>query len=160
MKVSRTWLQKYFAADLPSVEELAELLTFHAFEIEEAHGDLLDVKILPDRAAYALSHRGIAKEVAALVGQPVKEDPLRMPLPEFPTASALSVSIEDGHECFRYMGAIVRGVSVGPSPAWLKEALEAVGQRSINNVVDATNYARWDRPLEEREPIAWEDAVR
>ncbi|HYD92862.1 MAG TPA: phenylalanine--tRNA ligase subunit beta [Candidatus Paceibacterota bacterium] len=140
MKVSRTWLQKYFAADLPSVEELAELLTFHAFEIEEAHGDLLDVKILPDRAAYALSHRGIAKEVAALVGQPVKEDPLRMPLPEFPTASALSVSIEDGHECFRYMGAIVRGVSVGPSPAWLKEALEAVGQRSINNVVDATNY--------------------
>lgn len=140
MKISRTWLQKYFKNDLPSVEELSELLTFHAFEIEEAEGDLLDVKVLPDRAAYALSHRGIAKEVAAVTGQPLEKDPLREALPEFSQNEALSVRIEDEHQCFRYMGAVVRGVKVGPSPAWLKEALESVGQRSINNVVDATNY--------------------
>jgi phenylalanyl-tRNA synthetase beta chain len=58
----------------------------------------------------------------------------------FPATDSLSVSIENPQKCLRYMGALVKGVKVGPSPAWLKEALEAVGQRSINNVVDATNF--------------------
>ncbi len=140
MKVSLKWLGKYFDAPLPSAEKLADTLTFHAFEIEEASGDLLDVKVLPNRAADCLSHRGIATEISAILTLPLKEDPLRAPLPEFPATESLAVEIEDSKKCLRYMGAVVRGVKVGPSPAWLKEALEAVGQRSINNVVDATNY--------------------
>ena len=140
MKISRAWLQTYFDKTLPSAEELGDALTFHSFEIEEAHGDLLDVKVLPDRAADSLSHRGVAREVAAVLDLPLKQDPLRAALPGFPGADSLSVSIEDPAKCLRYMGALVKGVKVGPPPAWLKEALEAVGQRSINNVVDATNY--------------------
>ncbi len=140
MKTSRAWLQTYFDKTLPSVEELAEQLTFHSFEIEEAEGDLLDVKVLPDRAADALSHRGVAREISAVLDFPLQSDPLRESLPDFPATDSLSVSIENPQKCLRYRGALVKGVKVGPSPAWLKEALESVGQRSINNVVDATNY--------------------
>ena len=50
------------------------------------------------------------------------------------------VLIEDGDACPRYLGAVIRGVRVGPSPDWLRERVEAVGGRSINNVVDVTNY--------------------
>lgn len=145
MKVSRTWLQKYFDTELPSVEELSNKLTFHAFEIEEMEGDMLDVKVLPDRATYALSHLGIAREVGAILGLRLKDDPLRASLPETPVQhSHLQVTIQDTARCTRYAGTLIKGVKVGPSPAWLKEALESVGSRSINNVVDATNYAMLD----------------
>lgn len=140
MKVSRAWLQNYFDTELPSTEAIADALTFHAVEIEEIEGDMLDVKILPDRAAYMLSHRGVALEIAASLNLPLKEDPLKTEIPAYPSADRLTVSVEDAALCPRYMAALVEGVQVGPSPAWLKDALMAVGQRSINNVVDATNY--------------------
>ncbi|MGE5540720.1 MAG: phenylalanine--tRNA ligase subunit beta [Bacillota bacterium] len=140
MKTSRAWLNTFFDSELPDQETLATALTFHAAEIEEVEGDVLDVKVLPDRAAYMLSHRGVAFELSACLGRPMAKDPLREPVPESPTTDTLAVSIEDPEKCNRYMGAVVKGVKVGPSPAWLKEALESVGQRSINNIVDATNY--------------------
>ena len=140
MKVSLPWLGTFFATSLPSSSEIAEQLTFHAFEIEDAAGDMLDVKVLPNRAADCLSHRGIAKELSAILGRPLTADPLRSPTPAAQATSSLAVEIEDSQQCRRYMGALVKGVTVGPSPAWLVKALESVGQRSINNVVDATNY--------------------
>lgn len=138
MKVSRAWLQKHFKDELPSTAELADALTFHAFEIESFDEDMLDVKVLPDRAGYALSHRGIAYELSAILGVPMSYDPLSSPLPLPEVTDEIVLSI-DTPKVFRHMGALVRGVKVGPSPAWLREALESVGQRSINNVVDATN---------------------
>lgn len=144
MKTSRAWLQTYFDTTLPDTDALADALTFHAAEIEEAEGDLLDVKVLPDRAAYMLSHRGVAKEIAAVLDLPLARDPLAEPLPDYPSAGRLSVSLDEGGKAARYIGALVTGVKVGPSPTWLKEALEAAGQRSINNVVDATNYVMLD----------------
>jgi phenylalanyl-tRNA synthetase beta chain len=141
MKISLKWLQTYFDEPLPSAEEIADAYTFHAFEIDEMQGDMLDVKVLPNRAADCLSHRGLAKELSAILDIPLKTDPLRDPLESMDIVSPyLKVEIEDPKKCLRYMGAVVKGVKVGPSPSWLKEALEAVGQRSINNVVDATNY--------------------
>ncbi len=140
MKVSRHWLQNFFDTPLPSAKDIDTALTFHAFEIEEREDDLIDVNVLPNRAGDSLCHRGIAKEISAILDVPFSSDPLRQPIPTYEKSSALSVTIENPLECLRYMGAIVRGVKVGPSPAWLKEALESVGQRSINNVVDATNY--------------------
>lgn len=140
MKVSKAWLQKYFEKELPDTETLSDALTFHAAEIEEATSDMLDVKVLPDRAAYLMSHRGVALEVGAALEIPLKSDPLREELSVFPGTDELSVSLDDEGKCTRYMGALVKGVTVGPSPAWLTEALESVGQRSINNVVDATNF--------------------
>ena len=134
MKVSRTWLQRYFDTPLPSIEVLAERLTFHAFEIEEVTGDIMDVKVLPDRAAYALSHRGIASEISAILDLPMAHDPLRAELPVFQKGEGLSVSLDSEKGCDRYIGALVRGVTVGPSPEWLVELLASVGQRSINNI--------------------------
>ncbi len=144
MKVSLKWLQTYIDAPLPDPEVVADAFTFHAFEIDERDGDLLDVKVLPNRAADCLSHRGLAKELSAILDVPLAKDPLRTAMPAVAPADALMVEIEDPKKCLRYMGALVKGVKVGPSPLWLTEALEAVGQRSINNVVDATNYVMLD----------------
>lgn len=138
MKVSRTWLQKHFAEPLPDTAQLAELFTFHAFEVEGHDEDMIDLKVLPDRAGYALSHRGIAAELSAILGIPMSYDQFAEALPSYPSGEGLALTL-DGAFVSRHIGAIVRGVAVGPSPAWLSEALASVGQRSINNVVDATN---------------------
>lgn len=143
MKVSRLWLQRYFASELPSVEALGDALTFHAFEIEGIEGEVLDVKVLPDRAGYALSHRGIAKEISAILSIPLKSDPLRTVLPEWQTTSKLVVKT-DVNYVLRHTGALMTGVTVGQSPQWLVDTLASVGQRSINNIVDATNFIMLD----------------
>lgn len=144
MKISRAWLQTYFDTPLPEAKVIEDALTFHSFEIEESvplpSDTMIDVKVLPNRAADCLSHLGIAKELSAILQIPLKNDPLRTTLPPYPVSKKLSVSVDDPMLCDRYIGAVVEGVKVGPSPAWLKTALEAVGARSINNVVDATNY--------------------
>ncbi len=148
MKISREWLQKYFQAPLPPVEKLADALTFHAFEIDGmdkvGDDDVLDVKITPNRGHDALSHRGIAKEISAILNIPLASDPLKE-VPNFdPTTDQVSVIIEDTELCPRYIAGYIKGIKVGPSPVWLKERLEAVGQRSINNVVDATNFVMFN----------------
>ncbi len=147
MKISRKWLQTYFDTELPSTEEIVDALTFHVAEIEsvekivnQSRDEVLDVKVLPDRAAYLFCHRGVAKEISAILDVPMRNDPLREPLHEYPKTNKLAIKIQDSQKCPRYIGALVRGIKVAPSPTWLKEALESVGQRSINNVVDATNY--------------------
>lgn len=141
MKISRQWLQYYFDEPLPSMEVIGDMLTFHAFEVEEIEVDSMDVKVLPNRASDCLCHRGIAKELSAILDVSLKHDPLVDPLVEWQGMNAsLTVHIENPQKCLRYMGALMKGVTVGPSPTWLREALEEVGQRSINNIVDATNY--------------------
>jgi phenylalanyl-tRNA synthetase beta chain len=139
MKTSPKWLQSFFDQPLPSAEEIGDALTFHSCEIEEITPNYIDVNVLPDRAGYCLCHRGIAYELSAILKMEMN-DPLRVPLSEFKSTDALTIEIENLEKCSRYIGALVRGVKVGPSPDWLREALESVGQRSINNVVDATNY--------------------
>ncbi len=139
MKVSRTWLQTFFDQPLPSAEALSDALTFHVFEIEEQEGELLDVNVLPDRAAYGLSHRGMAYELSAILGIPLKSDPLKTPYELAPVSKTLSADV-GATATNRYIAAHIQGVSVGPSPKWLADALASVGQRSINNIVDATNY--------------------
>lgn len=144
MKVSHNWLQTFFKDTLPSAEKLADLFTFHSFEVEgvEQVGDdfVIDVDILPNRSSDCLSHRGIAREVATLLSIPLTDDPLRLPLPAWTEPSNLSVTVENSAHCPRYMVAEMRGVKVGPSPEWLQKALTTLGQKSINNVVDATNF--------------------
>jgi phenylalanyl-tRNA synthetase beta subunit len=144
MKVSRAWLQTFFEKPLPEVSELERILTFGAFEIEgtEAVGEdtVLDVKVLPNRAHDCLCHRGIAKEFSVLCNIPLSRDPLSGPVPSFEKNGVLHVSVEKENACPVYQAALMKGITVGPSPKWLKERLETLGQRSINNVVDATNF--------------------
>lgn len=149
MKVSRQWLQNFFDAPLPSTGELCDALTFHVFEIDGVErvgeDDVLDVKVTANRGHDCLSHRGIAKELSAILKLPL--NPGRDPFAKKPdltrVASEVSVSVESPL-CKRYIAGYVKGVKVGPSPEWLKTSLEAIGQRSINNVVDATNLVMFN----------------
>ncbi len=146
MLISRNWLQAYFKEELPSAEKLAELFTFHAFEVEGVdkteNDEILDLKILPDRAHYALSHLGIAREVSAITGMKMQREKI-FPVPAS-KINKLSISITDNELCRRYMGRRANGVDVVESPAWLKERLESIGARSINSIVDATNFVMFD----------------
>lgn len=108
----------------------------------------LDVEVTPNRGDL-LSHVGIAREVApgghsSLVLPPIPGSRRqRLTLVSDPAAAMVSgatVRIEAPELCSRYLGAVVRGVQVGPSPGWLQARLRAAGSRPINNVVDATNY--------------------
>jgi phenylalanyl-tRNA synthetase beta chain len=146
MIVSYKWLVEYLGLTAPTREDVESLLTFHSFEIEGSHavGDdvAIDIKVLPNRGSDCLSHRGIAREIASLTGTPLAFDPLSVS-PTLPQTNAISISITDTHACPRFSAALVEGVTVGESPAWLVERLRTLGQRSINNVVDATNYVMY-----------------
>ncbi|MDO8561809.1 MAG: phenylalanine--tRNA ligase subunit beta [bacterium] len=153
MKISHNWLQEFFSAPLPDAQALSDALTVHAFEIESLStyevdrgtGDtILDVKVTPNRGHDCLSHRGIAKEISAILNIPMKADPLREPVSLAPKYTDISVHIDDGNLCRRYIVCYIRGVKVGPSPDWLKGFLEAIGQRSINNIVDAANFVMFN----------------
>ncbi|MEI6713391.1 MAG: phenylalanine--tRNA ligase subunit beta [Verrucomicrobiota bacterium] len=99
------------------------------------HGDtVLDLEITPNRADL-LSHEGIAREVAALTGRVSKLTQVFTP----ETASGEPVAVETS-ACSFYSARALENVQVGPSPEWLKSRLESLGLRSINNVVDVTNW--------------------
>jgi phenylalanyl-tRNA synthetase beta chain len=97
-----------------------------------------------------LGHKGVARELSASYGVPFRLPPIPSPgLTDVPgvrrvgnsvKTGGVRAAIEDPAGCPRFLGAVLRGVKVGPSPAWLARRLEAVGARAINNVVDATNY--------------------
>ena len=146
MKTSRQWLQSFFDKELPDAQMLADALTFHAFEIESVKGDVLDVKVTPNRGHDCLSHRGIAKELSAILNIPLTHDSLRgmIELELAADTASVYISIENPELCRRYIAGYIKSVKVGPSPDWLRERLEAIGQKSINNVVDATNYVMFD----------------
>ncbi len=148
MKVSKNWLQNFFESQLPNAEELSDALTFHAFEIDgvvQVNGDtILDVKVTPNRGHDCLSHRGIAKELSAILKLPIKNDPFALQFDISKPTDKVTVTIADPNLCKRYIAGYVTGVKVGPSPVWLRASLEAIGQRSINNVVDATNLVMFN----------------
>jgi phenylalanyl-tRNA synthetase beta chain len=100
---------------------------------------VFDVEVTPNRPDW-LSVIGIAREISVLSGNPLM-------LPEFSineeaesADSITSVKVEAPDLCGRYAARVIRGVKIGPSPAWLRQMLERVGMRSFNNIVDVTNY--------------------
>lgn len=147
MKASFNWLQSFFDKKLPKPEKLAELLTLRSFEVEnleKKNGDcLLNIDVLPNRKHDCLSHIGIAREIAAITKSKLKNpDNKRIFKSESPESRIkLEIKIQEPKLCRRYIGTTIQGVKVGSSPEWLKKRLEIFGQKSINNVVDAANYA-------------------
>jgi phenylalanyl-tRNA synthetase beta chain len=106
------------------------------------------VDVTPNRPDL-LSHLGLAREIAAATGGRAELPTLDGASAAVPTlvramsegvSGGIRVRLEDPEGCLRYAGVLIRGVTVGPSPAWLVQRLSAVGSRSINNVVDVTNY--------------------
>lgn len=146
MKYSYNWL-KWYVPDAPEAEKLSELITYHLFEVESldklADGDsILDIKILPNRAHDLLSHQGLAKEISSLLQIPFVDPTPKYKVPPS-NKTDLQIKIES-ENCRRYMGRVVRNVKVGPSPDWVMQHLASIGQRSINNMVDAANIVMFD----------------
>jgi phenylalanyl-tRNA synthetase beta chain len=150
MLISVRWLSEYLDGGAPSVEALEDAFTRAGFPIESREelpsGDtVLDVEVTSNRGD-CLCHVGLAREAAAALGVALKApaapfDPMTGPAGAGETASdACTIDNTVPHECPRFTARIMRGVTVGPSPDWLRTRLEAIGVKSINNLVDLSNY--------------------
>lgn len=143
MRILLSWLKEFVSLSL-SPAELAQVLTMAGLEVDHYEIDsdgetLFDISLTPN-LSHCGSVWGVARELSALTGEPF----------HFPTAALqkegesieknLSVEVGDQTACPRYACRILKNVQVGPSPDWLKERLEKSGVRSVNNIVDATNY--------------------
>ncbi len=143
MLISYNWLKSYIPK-LPKPEKISSIITSHICEVdgveEKGSDTIFDLSILPDRAHDLLSHQGVARELASLL-----ELEFKLPVYKIPkeVKSNLKIKIETD-KCRRYMGRIIRNVKVGPSREWMVSYLESIGQRSINNIVDATNIVMFD----------------
>ncbi|MEO0511660.1 MAG: phenylalanine--tRNA ligase subunit beta [Planctomycetota bacterium] len=156
MQISLAWLNRFL--DQPvDAEEAERLLTFAGFPLDAndevalpsgATDRRFDVEVTSNRGD-VLSHVGCAREIAAAPDPSVRRS-LVLPEPgpitrcETPAAEALTLQNDAPGACPLFTAHVVRGVRVGPSPAWLVDLLESVGQRSINNVVDVTNFITFE----------------
>src|SRR5690606_6712958 len=145
MKISMEWLGQYLAAEV-SGEAAGDALTNAGLPVEQIDrvGDdtVIDVEVTSNRGD-CLSHVGVARELGALLGCGVKP----LPIGDEPGAgdtAPVSVRIDAPDYCGYYGARLIRNVKVGPSPGWMRRRLEAVGLRSINNVVDVTNYVMYE----------------
>jgi phenylalanyl-tRNA synthetase beta chain len=142
MIVSWEWLREYVALDVP-VEEFLGRLTMAGLNIESQKpvGDdrAINVEVTSNRPD-CLGHIGVAREAAVLFGRTLKVPEANPKTSTAKTVDMTSVAIECPELCPQYFARVIRGVKVGPSPAWLRKRLETIGLASINNVVDVTNY--------------------
>ncbi len=159
MRIPYNWLQDYLQADI-EIERLCHLLTMGGLEVEEvrdwtatdgeATDQILMTAVTPNRGDL-LSMIGVARHAAALSRtdfvDPVTSFPeIDNPVTDREKASIgpVTVEIADSVGCLRYSALLIEDVEVGPSPDWLRYRMEAAGIRSINNVVDCTNYVVWE----------------
>lgn len=150
MNISYNWLKDLIDLDL-SAKETAAALTRVGLAVESIHpfkdDFVLDIDLTSNRPD-CLSHLGVARELSVSTGKPVAAGPQKGSSPAdpveavpFPALLAPEVvRIENPDLCHRFTARIIKGVTIGPSPQWLVDRLEAIGERSINNVADITNY--------------------
>ena len=147
MKVLKSWLQDHIVETLPSDEKITEAFVFKSSEVEGVEkvkvdgkdDPVFDLKVLPDRAHYMLSHRGVAYDLCAILGLTLKEQDITLPK----TGENIIVNI-NSDICRRNTATLITNIKNSKSPQWLKDRLEAIGGRSINAIVDATNYSTFD----------------
>lgn len=146
MKVVYNWLKEFIELKAPP-DDLRTRLSLAGVAVdsieETAAGPVLDAEITANRPD-CLGHLGIAREVAAIYRSALK--PLLPKLKESSdkASDAVQVEIEAPDLCGRFTARVLRGVKVQPSPEWLRQRLEAIGEKSINNVVDVTNYVMFE----------------
>jgi phenylalanyl-tRNA synthetase beta chain len=143
MKISLNWLRDYVETDLKA-QQITEILSDVGLPCEGiehlADDAVIDVEVTSNRGD-CLSHLGVARELAAATGKQLRLPEIRFEEMERPASEFVQVEIREPDWCRRYTARIIEGVKIGPSPDWMVKRLEAVGMRSVNNVVDATNYA-------------------
>ncbi|MEP7339399.1 MAG: phenylalanine--tRNA ligase subunit beta [Acidobacteriota bacterium] len=149
MKISYNWLKEFVDLDL-SPRDLAEKLTMVGLAVDavEEHpaGNgadfVLDIDLTSNRPD-CLSHLGVAREAAAISGESLQLPAVvtgRLADGTVKASDVASVEILSPDLCPRYTARVIKGVKIGPSPEWLIQRLEVMGQRSVNNVADITNY--------------------
>jgi phenylalanyl-tRNA synthetase beta chain len=141
MDISYNWLKDLVEISLPPAA-LAQKLTDAGLAVEgvHAHGDdfIFDIDLTSNRGD-CLSHLGIAREISVIADSRLRIADLSEDS-KFRTQESGLVTVEDADLCHRFTARVIRGVQIGPSPDWLVKRLEAVGERSINNVADITNF--------------------
>ncbi|MCH8987168.1 phenylalanine--tRNA ligase subunit beta, partial [Patescibacteria group bacterium] len=144
MLYSANWLQEYISAKLPKPEKLADVLSLHAFEVEEIKkykkDTVFTIDVLPNRAHDCLNHIGIAREIAAIQGKTIKLPRAKKIVTQKGTLKPITTKMESSALVPRYAALVIEGVKIGKSPKKVQEYLDAVGVKSINNIVDLTNF--------------------
>ncbi len=148
MKFTYNWLKDFVDVKLPP-QKLADKLTMAGIEVvslEERDGDcIFEIEITSNRPDW-LSVIGIAREVAAITNSKLKVTSHKSQVTSHKQKHAtcdmrpLSIKVENKNDCPLYTAKIIKGVKVGPAPEWMRKRLELIGCRSVNNVVDITNY--------------------
>ncbi len=149
MLVSWEWLTQYVKLDVKP-DELATRFAMSGLNHESTtfvEGDpVIDLEVTSNRGD-CLGHIGVAREASVLLNQALiipKPTIAKEQLLAEPIASLLAIENQFVEGCPRYTGRIIRGVKVGPSPDWLRRRLNAIGLKSVNNVVDVTNYVMFE----------------
>jgi phenylalanyl-tRNA synthetase beta chain len=146
VKLSLAWLRDHLDGDTPA-GELARRLTEVGMNVElrepAPSDEVWDVDITSNRPD-AMNHRGMAREAATAGCGHLRPLEVRVIEGGVDASELAALEVEDTQGCPRYCARVIRGVKVGPSPAWLGERLTRCGIRPINNVVDATNYVLLD----------------
>ena len=148
MKFTLNWLKEFISIDLPP-ERIADLLTTAGLEVESTNSVtepntgsedwVFEISVTPNRGD-CLSIIGLARELSAHTGAVVQPVGARNDPPVVDNVRGLTIDLPQPDACPRYSARIIEGVSTGASPGRIGFRLEACGIRSINNVVDATNY--------------------
>ena len=142
MNVSFNWLKELIDVDIP-VDEVAMRLTNVGLAVEGIHplndDFILDVDLTSNRPD-CLSHLGVARELSVITGKPLRLTDATATIPVPAALAGSIVKIEAPDVCHRFTARIIKNVKVEPSPKRLVERLESIGERSINNVADVTNY--------------------
>lgn len=146
MKIVYNWLKEFVdvtaaPADLRARLSLAGI-AIDSIE-DSAAGPVLDAEITANRPD-CLGHYGMAREVAAIYRLAVKPVQPKLKEAAEKAASVTRVEVLSPDLCGRYTARVLGGVKIQPSPDWLRQRLEAIGQNSINNVVDITNYVMFE----------------
>src|SRR5437660_5984855 len=142
MRISLNWLREFvkIAAEPDKLKDDLKGLGLGAESVSAAGADwIFELEIRTNRPD-CLSHYGVARELSTLYRKPLKRHDVTLNESGASAESEVSIEIQDPDLCARYCGRVLRNVEVKPSPEWLRNRLETVGVRSINNVADATNY--------------------
>ena len=146
MIVSTRWLADYVSLPV-STDELVERLLLSGLNHESTRAvgadTAVEIEVTSNRPD-CLGHIGVAREAAVLFARPLHIPDPRPPEGPDAARDAVAVEIIAGDICPCYTARVLRGVRVGPSPAWLVERLATVGVASVNNVVDVTNYVMFE----------------
>jgi phenylalanyl-tRNA synthetase beta chain len=146
MLFSYEWLCRYVdpGADVSRVAQRLTEAGLAVEAIEQVAGDfLLDVEVTTNRPD-CMNHLGLAREVAVLFGTPLKVPEAETRESTKAVTEVAAVEIQDAAGCPRYVARVIEGVEVGASPEWLVTYLERLGMRSINNIVDISNFVLWE----------------